>query len=359
MGDNTMIRKKLLSVLCIALCTSMLAAPLAGCKKNTVGTANHHRDKNLDDEEDETEEETDPTAPTVPTSDLSDAEDKMVYFIDISKSMLGVAGDKFHIYDNADSYQVVYSDGEYEISFTEYADAAAAAEALENFKNMVKPHTGSGVKMQIYDDFVVIDEANVPFFDGQYTYGTAGVVGNTYYSLFYFGTDLDKMWDFGNFIVTCTGLHSPYNDMSGNPDLERFTGSGLSMEEVLGLCRDTFGLDEDKLASSHAVDVDSLEFYEEYNDDFCINIELFNYSYNAYIYWYTYEEQAKKQFGNDLEVGDDYMFLKTKEPDYIYGGIWLSGCYLIDIECYNEDYIDEVNDLVEQLGLTRPASAVT
>jgi hypothetical protein len=199
----------------------------------------------------------------------------------------------------------------------------------------------------------------VPFFDGQYSYGTAGVVGNTYYSLFYYGTDLDKMWDFGNYIVTCTGLHSPYNDMSGNPDIERFTGSGLSMEEVLGLCRDTFGMDVDKLASSHAVDVDSLEYYEEYNDDFCIEIELFNYSYNAYIYWSTYEDQAEKQFGNDLEVGDDYMFLKTKEPDYIYGGIWLSGCYLIDIECYNEDYIDEVNDLVELLGLTRPASAVT
>ena len=260
MGDNTMIRKKLLSVLCIALCTSMLAAPLAGCKKNTVGTANHHRDKNLDDEEDETEEETEDE--TVQTYDLSDAEDKMVYFIDISKSMLGVAGDKFHITDNDDAYEVLYEDDEYVISFTEYADEAAAAESLDNFKNTVKPHTGNGVRMQIYDDFVVIDEANVPFFDGQYTYGTAGVVGNTYYSLFYYGTDLDKMWNFGNYIVTCTGLHSPYNDMSGNPDIERFTANGLSMQEVLDICRDTFGMDVDKLASSHAVDVDSLEYYE-------------------------------------------------------------------------------------------------
>ena len=56
----------------------------------------------------------------------------------------------------------------------------------------------------------------------------------------------------------------------------------------------------------------------------------------------------------DFDPEKKYPFI-----DYIYGGIWLSGCYLIDIECYNEDYIDEVNDLVELLGLTRPASAVT
>ena len=359
MGEINMIRKKLIGVLCIVLCTSMLAAPLTGCKKNTVGTVKHIRDKHLDDEEDETEE-TDDETQTDNTSLDPDIVEKKDMFLDVTEMMVGVKRSDFIVSSGTDCYfQISYTSDEYYLNYTEYMDKDGAENVLNYTKDVMKSYVGPDARLEIREDCVVVDDDISGFYTDTYTYGTTGVVGNSYYSLYYYGTDLDKMWDFGNYIAACTGLPSPYNVLSGNPDLERHTSSDLSMEEVLNISRDTFGLDEYELAPSTPVDVDSLALYEEYNDDFCITIEQFNYSYNAYIYWSTYEEQAKKQFGNDLEVGDDYMFLKTKDPDYIYGGIWLSECYLIDIECYNDDYIDEVNKLIELLGLTKPASAVT
>lgn len=358
-----MVRKKLMNILSFALCMSLFAAPVTGCssKKDLRKDESDKqvRDKHRDDDDDDDDDNDDDIYDTVPTDtdvtyDASNIDLELSIFIDTSKIMLGLPGDKFNVLYNTGSSQTYYSDEEYNLICTVYEDEADAREVLDYSKDIFKQYTGPNVRMQIYDDFIVIDDVIDNLFDGRYVYGTEGVVGNVYYSLFYYGTDLDKMWNFGNYIGACSGLHSPYNDMSGNPDLERFANNGMGMEELLSEASRIMGFDRSKVSSFDDLDYDALSEYEYYDDNICINIELFNYSANARIYLYSYEDQAQKQFGDDLVTGEDYMFLKTTDPEYIYGGIWVSGCYLIDIECYSEEYVGKVDELIAAYGLTVP-----
>jgi hypothetical protein len=142
--------------------------------------------------------------------------------------------------------------------------------------------------------------------------------------------------------------------MSGNPDIERLTNNGLDMDGLIAEASRVMSVDPSLFESYEYLETDALSEYEFYGENYNIDIELFNYRGNAAIYLYSYAGQAQKEFGDDVVITDECIFLKTTDPDFVYGGIWVSGCYLINIECYSEDYVDKVNELIEAYGLTIP-----
>lgn len=344
---------KLLSVL---LCASVLAFPIAGCEKNR-SSGKKGRDKKIssdeDDEDDEEEEDikdTEDTKDTTPKRDFD--QETFTLYLELAETLLGIPDSGFGpSFDVEGEIASLTHNRDYELTYIEFETEDEARAMLDTYKNIVELNISS--RTMIEEDAVYIDDY-MTMSDGtfHYVYAVAAVDGYHFYYFAYNDTDLEKMWEL-NSMINVMGFDTPYYILGGNPDLERRTENGMDMDDLISVGASVFGCNKSDFIAD-TCPVDCIETYYYVSDEFCIGYEMYNFKANALTYLWSYYNDVSNRYPGCFSDGTGYFYGQIDEPEFICGGIFVSNCYLISVECYTEEGKEQVREFIVETGLPMP-----
>lgn len=357
----------------LLLCFAMMIS-LFGCSDGSSDSKKDKKDKKdkkksekiEEDDEDEEEEETESETETDPTDDPTyDTYTNVEYeasnedsFTGVSSVLLGMSEKDFE-YSVVDGVDVLGYQGDgFDLELFKFSDEDEAAGKFQEYLDLYEltvEEMGSEARVEIDDEQVVFDE-DLIMADGssKHLYGIVALSENYIYYMVYDGDDVDKMWNLTNTIGTLGFMH-PYYLLGADPDMERLTASGLSMDELLDIAADLVGCDRSDFEEGYR-QTDCLEAYEFYNDDIYIGIDMYDLPYTTQIYLNSYYMDVESRYPGEFEMGDQYdcIFGEFEDGDvYFVGGMFKSDYYLITIETGDKELIKE---FIDQMGLPTPGN---
>ncbi len=352
---------KFIVVLSALLCTSVLAFPITGCDKNK-SSGKKDKDKKIssdDEEDDEDEEEEVEINLTEDDEDTQDTTPKRDYdadtfslFANMAETLLDVPDNGFGPLFGVDGVVASLSHNmEYELTYIEFETEEEAEAMLDKYKNIAELNSDS--RTLIEDDAVYLDDY-LTMSDGSfhYVYATAAVDGYYFYYFACNDEDLEKMWTL-NSMIGVLGFYTPYNMLGGNPDIERTTENGSNMEDLIDIGASVFGCDISEFEEEPTT-VDVIESYAYVSEEFCVEYDLLNFKANALTYLWSYYSDVSGRYPDSFSNGDCYFFGQIDDPEFVCGGMFVSDCYLITVECYTEEGKEQVKDFIDKTGLPMP-----
>lgn len=352
---------KFIAVLSVLLCASVLAFPITGCDKNkSSGKKDKDKKISTDDEEDaedeeeevdiELTEEVEDTEDTTPKRDY-DA-DTFSLFVQMAETLLDVPDNGFGPLFGIDGVVASLSHNkDYELTYIEFETEDEAEAMLDTYKEIAELNSDSRTKVE--DDAVYLDDyLTMPDGSSHYVYATAAVDGYYFYYFACNDTDLEKMWTL-NGMIGVLGFYTPYNILGGNPDIERTTENGSDMVDLIDIAASVFGCDTSDFEEV-PLTVDVIESYAYSSDEFCVIYDKFNFRANAMTYLWSYYNDVNSRYPDSFTDGTGYFFGQTEDPEFICGGMFVSNCYLITVECYTEEGKEQVKDFIDKTGLPMP-----
>ncbi len=350
---------KFIKVLSAFLCASVLTFPIMGCDQNRSSGKKDKNKKISSDEDEDEEEEIELTEEVEDTEETEDTTPKREYdkdtfsmFSSMAISLLGVPDTGFGPVFGVDGVIASLTHNmDYELTYIEFETEEEAEEMLDTYKTLAEDNYDA--RSMVTEDAVYFDDfVTLPDGSTHYLYATAAVDGYYFYYFAYNDTDLDMMWEL-NSMINVLGFYTPYNMLSGNPDVERTTENGMDMDALKDTAATVFGFDKSEFNSQPAP-VDCFEAYYYFSDDFCVEYYLYNYRANALTALWSYYRDVLDSYPGNFTDGTGYFFGQVDDPDYVCGGMFVSGCYLIMVECYSDEGKEQVKDFIDKVGLPMP-----
>ena len=348
---------KFITVLSVLLCASVLAFPITGCdQKKSSRKKDKDKKTSSDDEEDDEEEdvedseEVEDTKDTTPKRDY-DA-DTFSLFANMAETLLDVPDTGFGPLFGIDGVIASLShNNEYELTYIEFETEKEAEDMLDKYKNIAELNSDS--RTLIEDDAVYLDDY-LTMSDGSfhYVYATAAVDGYYFYYFACNDEDLEKMWTL-NSMIGVMGFYTPYNMLGGNPDIERRTENGSDMEDLIEIGASVFGCDMSDFEEEMTT-VDVIESYAYVSEEFCVEYDMYNFKANALTNLWSFYSDVNSRYPDCFSDGTGYFFGQIEDPEFVCGGMFVSDCYLITVECYTEEGKEQVKDFIDKTGLPMP-----